>query len=185
MPSRKRIRALAGKLPVIRDWFEETVAAYSNRAIPLADLDLPRLGSCFPRELLLRAQAIRFSDIFPLPPLEKIGLDELSPSEDPATYEAMTYGNTIFLREDFQSEVLYFHELVHVIQWERLGGNNFLLAYITGLLESGYNSCPLEEMAFSLQERFRHGKLPGDVTARVHKLTDAVWGRLTRAYSLA
>ena len=185
MPSTERIRALAGKLPIIRDWFDDTVAAYQRQAIPLAHLDLPHLSAHFPPKLLRRAKAILFSEAFPFPPFAEIGLSELSHSEDTATYEAMTYRDTIFLREGFQSEVLYFHELVHVIQWSRLGGNNFLLAYITGLLESGYSGCPLEEMAFTLQERFRQNDLPRNVTEQIHRLTDAAWHKLVRAYSLA
>ena len=185
MPSEERIRDLANKLPIIREWFDDTVAAYQKQALPLAQLDLPSLSDHFPPELLGRTRAVLFSDAFPFPPFAEIGLTEFSQSQNSDTYEAMTYRDTIFLREGYQSEVLYFHELVHVIQWSRLGRNNFLLAYITGLLESGYSDCPLEKMAFSLQEQFRQSNLPRNVTELIHKLTDTVWHRLVRAYSLA
>jgi hypothetical protein len=185
MPSPERTRTLAGKLPLIRDWIEDTVAAYTSQAIPMFDLDLPHLGRYFPSELLREAKTVHLSELLPLPPLNEIGLEGFSRAEDLATYEATTYGNTIFLLENHQSEVLYFHELVHVLQWKRLGKEHFLFAYISGLLEFGYLHNPMEKMAFSLQEEFRRGELPADVTERIHHLTDAIWQQTVQAYSFA
>lgn len=184
MPPKDWIQTLANKLPVIRDWVEDTVVAYNSLAVPMVDLDLPHLSRYFPPDLLQQTMTVQLSDLLPLPPLSEMGLDGFFRSEDRATYEATTYGNTIFLLESYQSEVLYCHELVHVIQWKRLGKEDFLLAYISGLLEFGYLHNPLEEMAFSLQEEFRHGDLPENVIGRIHELTDAIWQRTARAHSI-
>ena len=176
MPSWERLRELSGKLPGVRDWIEDTVASYQSRATPVAELDLPHLGRYFSAELLQEAKTVHLTDLPPLPPLHEIG-EEASESEEPVIYEAVTYGDTIFLGEKLQSEVLYFHELVHVIQWNRLGKENFLFAYVAGLLDFGYRSNPLEKIAFGLQEKFRQGNLSADVAGSIRKHSDTIWQR--------
>ena len=168
---------MSGKLPGVRDWIEDTVASYRSRATPIAELDLPHLGRYFSPELLQEAKTVHLADLPPLPPLDEIGVEETSESEEPVTYEAVTYGDTIFLGEKLQSEVLYFHELVHVIQWNRLGKINFLFAYVAGLLDFGYRRNPLEKIAFGLQEKFRQGSLSTDVAGRIRKHSDTIWQR--------
>lgn len=175
MPSWERLRELSGKLPGVRDWIEDTVAPYRPRATPVAELELPHLGRYFSAELLQEAKTVHLADLPPLPPLDEIGLEETSESEEPVIYEAITYGDTIFLGEKTQSEDLYFHELVHVIQWNRLGKENFLFAYLAGLLDFGYRSNPLEKIAFGLQEKFRQGSLSTDVAGRIRKHCDSIW----------
>lgn len=174
MPSGERIRKLCAKLPTARDWIEDTVASYRSRATPVAELNLPHLGRYFSAELLQKAKTVHLAHPPPLPPLEEIGLVEASGSDEPVTYEAVTYGDTIFLGKNLQSEVLYFHELVHVIQWNRLGKENFLLAYVAGLLDFGYRGNPLEKIAFGLQEKFRQGSLSADVAERIRKHSDTI-----------
>jgi len=93
--------------------------------------------------------------------------------------EGITYKNTFFINHLHQTESLCFHELVHVIQWERLGVNNFLLAYGVGLMQFGYfdyQNSPLEQMAYSLQGDFDRGRLPTtDIVGLVQRRTDAIW----------
>lgn len=177
MSSGERLRKLTGKLSGIRDWIENTIASYQSWATPVAELELPHLGRYFSKELLQEAKTVHLAHLPPLPPFEEIGLEEATGSEEPVIYEAVTYGDTIFLGENLQSEVLYFHELVHVIQWNRLGKENFLLAYLAGLLDFGYRSNPLEKIAFGLQEKFRHGSLSTDVAERIRKHSDTIWQR--------
>ena len=117
MPSGERLRKLSGKLPAIRVWIEDTVASYRSRSTSVVELNLPPLSRYFSTELLQEAKTVHLAHIPPLPPLDEIGLEDASGSEEPVTYEAVTYGDAIFLRESLQSEVLYFHEIVHVIQW--------------------------------------------------------------------
>lgn len=176
---------MAGKLTGVRDWIEDTIAQYRSQATPVADLNLPRLSRHLPGQLLQEAKTVHLSDLKPLLPHDGSELQEVWGDGEAVTYEAITYGDTIFLREGFQSEVLYFHELVHVIQWDRLGTDNFLLAYIAGLLECGYQDNPLEKIAFFLQESFRHGSLPTDVTGWIHKHADLIWQETAQSRSAA
>ena len=87
-----------------------------------------------------------------------------------------TYKNTFFINHLYlTTESLYFHELVHVIQWERLDVDNFLLAYGVGLMQFGYQNSPLEQMAYFFQEKFKHGNVPADIVELIKQRTDAIW----------
>jgi hypothetical protein len=185
MHSGKGVLKLAAKIDDVRDWIEDTIAQYRSQATPVADLNLPKLSRYLPAWLLQKARTVHLTDLMPLLPQNEDDLQEVWGDGEAITYEAITYGDTIFLKEGFQSEVLYFHELVHVIQWDRLGTDNFLLAYLTGLLECGYRENPLEKIAFFLQESFRHGKLPADVTGWIHKHADLIWQEAAQSGSVA
>lgn len=53
------------------------------------------------------------------------------------------------------SEQTRFHELVHVIQFQKLGLSRFALKYVTGFLNGGgYDGIPLERNAYELDARF-------------------------------
>jgi hypothetical protein len=52
-------------------------------------------------------------------------------------------------------EELHFHELIHVVQWSKLGIEQFLLTYGLGILQFGYERSPLEAIAYELQARFQ------------------------------
>jgi hypothetical protein len=50
---------------------------------------------------------------------------------------------------------LLFHELVHVVQYEKLGLAGFAAKYVRGLLSGGsYVAIPLEMNAYELDARF-------------------------------
>ena len=85
------------------------------------------------------------------------------------------YKDTFFVNNLHQTESIYFHELVHVVQWERLGVDNFLLAYIAGLMQFGYQDSPLEQMAYSMQEDFGRESLPNGIIELIRQRTDAIW----------
>ena len=87
----------------------------------------------------------------------------------------VTYKDTFFVRVGEQTDSLYFHELVHVVQWDRLGVDNFLLAYATGLLQHGYEQSPFEQMAYKLQASFDQHRVPEDLVEFINERTDAVW----------
>jgi len=92
----------------------------------------------------------------------------------------VTYKNTFFVTSGQQRESLYFHEIVHVVQWDRLGVDNFLLAYGIGLLQHGYEQSPLEQMAYHLQATFDQGRIPQNLIDLINERTDAVWGSAQR-----
>jgi hypothetical protein len=67
---------------------------------------------------------------------------------DPGTH-GLTLGYGIFIRADCAGErALMRHELVHVAQYERLGGiEPFLQQYLMECLTVGYDASPLEQEA--------------------------------------
>lgn len=73
--------------------------------------------------------------------------------------EGMTFGKTIFLRQ--ASLALLLHELVHVDQVRRFGGEiAFAYRYAVGFLSArGYRGNPLEAEAYDLVARSR-GSVP-------------------------
>jgi len=68
----------------------------------------------------------------------------------------LNYG--IFVRNYFQDDrFLYFHEYVHVSQYERLGGvRGFLSQYLKECLEEGYLNSELENEAVTKTEDFKN-----------------------------
>jgi hypothetical protein len=71
----------------------------------------------------------------------------------------ITFIDTVLLSKRFQpnwSPGLYFHELVHVIQYSILGTAKFMQRYIRGWADNGfeYPMIPLERDAYELQGRF-------------------------------
>lgn len=137
----------------------------------------------FPLDLLKKAKVVVVTGKVPFPPLSRMGLPELEQMEN-MSMDGITYVDTFFINHLRQTESLHFHELVHVVQWERLGVDNFLLAYGVGLMQSGdlyqtfediYLNSPLEQMAYSLQEGFDRGTLPAGVIELIRERTDAIW----------
>jgi hypothetical protein len=90
----------------------------------------------------------------------------------------ITFDDTIFARDSELTDSLVFHELVHVIQWDRLGVENFLLAYGVGLMQSGYEKSPLERIAYLMEASFERGAVPPDVMAVVNEQADNVWNQV-------
>jgi hypothetical protein len=73
--------------------------------------------------------------------------------------QGITFIDTVLLSKRFQnswSPSLYFHELVHVVQYSILGSKKFMQRYVRGWAENGYQygSIPLEKDAYELQSRF-------------------------------
>jgi hypothetical protein len=67
---------------------------------------------------------------------------------------AVTYVDTVVSHETFTDRLL-FHELVHVVQYEKLGVAEFAAKYVKGFLSGGsYEAIPLEMNAYELDTRF-------------------------------
>jgi hypothetical protein len=73
---------------------------------------------------------------------------------DFALMSAITFVDTVISHE-LLTDRLLFHELVHVIQYEKLGVSEFATKYVMGFLRGGsYKAIPLEMNAYELDARF-------------------------------
>ncbi len=169
------IRRFHIALPRVRQWIDQLLDAHADRARAVSTLGFTRLSACLPRELLERAKVVTVERV-PFPPVDQFGLPELALMQQ-MSFDGITFRDTFFLRQGRTSEELHFHELVHVVQWARLGVDNFLLAYGLELLRFGYERSPLEQMAYTLQRNFEVGTLPGELVRVIEVGTDAIWNQ--------
>ncbi len=78
---------------------------------------------------------------------------------DFAHMAAITFVDTVVSHGPFTDRTL-FHELVHVVQYEKLGLGRFAEKYVSGFLTGGsYEAIPLEANAYALDARY--GGEPG------------------------
>lgn len=167
------IQRFHAALPAIRGWINDYLASHAGQARAVGSLGFARLPACLPTELLGQAKIVLVPRV-PFPPVESFGLPEFVPMQQ-MSFSGITFKDTFFVQEGQASESLCFHELIHVIQWRRLGVDNFLLAYGVGLLQFGYAESPLEKMAYTLQRNFDQGTAPQDIVRVVDGLTDSIW----------
>jgi hypothetical protein len=160
-------------LPTIVNWIQQTLDAHAQERRAVSSFRFRRLPHLFSEALLNRASVV-LADRLPVPPLSALGLTEFSDFENRAM-DGITYKDTYFLRATAATdESLHVHELVHVVQWQVLGPENFLLLYANGLSERGYLECPLETMAYEHQRRFDAGEPPYSVENEVRERTLAL-----------
>lgn len=169
------IRRFHTALPGVRGWIDQFLDAHAASARAVSTLGFTRLAASFPQELLERARVVTVEHV-PFPPVEKFGLPELA-SMQQMSFDGITFKDTFFLRHGHATEGLHFHELVHVVQWARLGVDNFLLAYGLGLVMFGYEQSPLERMAYELQHGFELRATPQNLVDLVERGTDAIWNQ--------
>jgi hypothetical protein len=159
-------------LPQIRVWIDHCLESHAASALPL-DL-MPPLTTAFPRDVVERARMVRVNHQTPFPPVSQFGLPEFGQHERRA-FDGITFKHTFFVVEGRQTLRLQCHELVHTVQWARLGVDRFLLAYGLGLLKYGYEQSPLEKMAYSLEEQIARGQQPKDLVRFIEEGSDAIW----------
>jgi hypothetical protein len=170
-------------LPTVRGWIEYILEENKDQAVPVITLAFPQIEKTFPPDFLRTAKVVVVTGKVPFPPLSLMGLNEFSWIEH-MPIAGITYMDTFFVScLQRKSESLHFHELVHVAQWERLGVDNFLLAYGIGLMQDGYQHSPLEKMAYSLQEAFDRGGLHTDVMEVIQRKSDVIWNGIASMLS--
>jgi len=182
MNSLDLMRKFQSKIPVVREWIEKTLEENQGCAVPVIKLAFPRLSKVYPPELLNRAKVVVVTGKVPFPQLSLMGLSEFLQIEN-MHMDGVTYKDTFFISHLHQTESLHFHELVHIVQWERLGVDNFLLAYGAGLMQFGYEDSPLEEMAYSLQTSFDRGVLPVNIIELIQQRTGDIWNDVAFLFS--
>ena len=140
-------------LPGVRKWIDRYVEAHAHLAVPVAELGFGRLSQYFDQSRLKTSKAVKV-DRVQVPPLSKMGLPYFTDFEE-TPFAGITYMDTFFLAPPAQDcESTHFHELIHVIQWDILSPDSFLIVYAVGLLAHGYENSPLERMAYELQRVF-------------------------------
>ena len=98
------------------------------------------------------------------PELREIGLGDFI--EMPVN--GITYKNTYYINKSQARNLrLHFHELVHVVQWDMLGTAGFIGRYINEIQIHGYDSAPLELMAYNLDNHYSTGGPPLDIPSHV------------------
>ena len=169
------VAKLSSALPHVLSWIDDLLERSGGKAKSVASTPLaPYLKQHYPEEFLAKARVVETQPL-PFPPLTSMGLQELSAFENlPAI--GITYKDTFFVTPQAAGSIrLYFHELVHVVQWNHLGPERFLLAYGVGLLAQGYENSPLERMARKYEQSYVNDKKNPDLIGAIQADTDAVW----------
>lgn len=177
------VTRLLAALPAVRQWIDDLLRTTAPEARPVDSLGYCRLADCYPIELLESSHVVVVAHV-PFPPIDRYGLPELGPLQR-MPLAGITFEDTFFAQEGELSESLCFHELVHVVQWARLGVDGFLKAYGVGLLQRGYLASPLEVMAYSLQKLFEAGRLPEGLVGIIEKETDAIASQVESFFAQA
>jgi hypothetical protein len=139
--------------PLVHSWIRETLASHSKSAKPVSSKGFARLPRYFSAKLLASTKFV-IVDKVPMPPLSKMGLALFAQFES-GDFDGITYLDTFFLKKSRAvDERLYFHELIHVVQWSLLGPERFLATYAEGLEKFGYRDSPLEVMAYNADATF-------------------------------
>jgi hypothetical protein len=171
-------------LPNLRDdeiaWIIQQVAEYiekqrqtsRGRAVPLDDHLRSAMQPFFPASALASTRVLvlagsRVSNPPFYPELQRMGFEPGS-LPDFSLMTAITFVDTLVSHEPF-TERLLFHELVHVVQYQKLGLLEFAAKYVRGFLNGGsYVAIPLEMNAYELDARF------GQAAAKTFSVADEV-----------
>jgi hypothetical protein len=159
--------------PKIQKWISEYTRTATKSAATVASLSVPGLFRCYPTEILECTRVVVCDEIC-YPPLHEFGLEEFKALNE-IHWSGITYNDVYFLRRDIACPALHFHELVHVVQYRRLGVERFLWAYSVGLALHGYESSPLEKMAYDLQLEFEHGIFRRALVSDIERRTEHIW----------
>lgn len=138
--------------PLLVQWIQQTLQTFAPQAKPVTESGFQRLPSYYSSQTLRWAKFVMV-DRLPVPPLTQIGFAQFQEFER-GDFAGITYLDTFFVRHPFQNKSLFFHELIHVVQWRLLGPEKFLGLYASGLEQFGYRQSPLEAMAYEAQEAF-------------------------------
>lgn len=146
-------------LPMAIGWLNNTLNYYRPQAKPLNDFGFKRIPGYFSKEILDAARVVVVDRVPNMPLYSEWGIIELKDFEN-NKYQGETYVDTLFIQAGYISEPLFFHELVHLIQWKQMGIENFLIAYGLEQIKYGYPKGPLEGMAYGFEAAFKESDQP-------------------------
>lgn len=156
------LRKYGHVLPRAIEWLNNTLNYYKPQVKPLNELGFSRIPKYFSKEVLNAAKVVIVDRVPNMPLYSKWGIVELKDFED-GEYQGETYIDTIFIQSGYLSEHLFFHELVHLIQWRQMGIEKFLIAYGLEQIKYGYPKGPLEGMAYGFEDAFKQNNQPFQV----------------------
>ncbi len=142
-------------LPLAASWVQRQERRMLRIGVPLSDqemADARAIGVAQPdRVRLLQLDRVPF----PKDPMLKAAASAIQFLTPTTCGLALRYG--IFIRSDcWRDRALIAHELVHVMQYERLGGIlPFLRDYLFQCMTVGYANAPLEQEAVDIARRVR------------------------------
>jgi len=162
------------------EWVVREVMAYIEsqrqtfrcKATPLSREQMAMMHPFFPASTLDAARVITLAvERVGNPPfygaLVQMGFEPAA-LPDFSHMAAITFVDTVVSHERFTYRLL-FHELVHVVQYEKLGLPEFAAKYVRGFLSGGsYGAIPLEINAYELEARF------ADQPAKAFSVADEV-----------
>jgi hypothetical protein len=140
-------------LPHAVAWAEEHERTILQSGVPLTEsqlADARQIGVRFPE----RVRLLRVPQI-PTPSHPALAAAAAATGLISTSTGGMTLRYGIFIRTDcWEQRLLVSHELVHVTQYERLGGfDAFLRPYLWECLTKGYPQGPMEQEAVTTSER--------------------------------
>lgn len=142
----------------VAEYIQQQRQTYRQSAASLNATQMAAMQPFFPKSTLDSTRVIVLSG-------ERVGNPALNGQLvkmgfEPATLPnfslmtAITFVDTVVSHEQF-TDRLHFHELVHLVQYEKLGVAEFAAKYVRGFLSGGsYDAIPLERNAYELDERF-------------------------------
>src|SRR6266851_9341482 len=131
---------------------------YRTKASPLSQNQRTAMLPFFPASTLETAQVVILTgERVGNPPfygdLVTMGF-EAGSLPDFSQMAAITFVDTVVSHGPYDARLL-FHELVHAVQYEKLGLTEFAAKYVKGFLSGGsYEAIPLEMNAYELDARF-------------------------------
>lgn len=149
---------IAWVIQQVAEYIERQRQTYRGRAVPLNGHQKSAMRPFFPpsaldstRVLVLGRERVTNPHFYP--ELQRMGFEPGSPP-DFSFMTAITFVDTVVSHEPFTDRLL-FHELVHVVQYQKLGLEKFAAKYVRGFLTGGsYEAIPLEVNAYELDARF-------------------------------
>ncbi|MBW2039211.1 MAG: hypothetical protein JRI46_06390 [Deltaproteobacteria bacterium] len=141
-------------LPLACAWAQEQERLILEKGVELTDdqmADARSIGVTFP-------ERVRLLEVKQIPMPEHPGLRAAAQETGLISPEAagLTLRHGIYIRSySWDVRSLVAHELVHVKQYEQLGGfTPFLRKYLWECLTIGYPDAPMEQEARSIEEKF-------------------------------
>lgn len=149
---------IGGMIQQVVQYIQQQRQTYRGRAVPLDSHQKSAMQPFFPATALDSTRVVvptgeRVTNPPFYPELHRMGLEPGS-LPDFSLMAAITFVDTIVSHEPFTDRLL-FHELVHVVQYQKLGLPEFAAKYVRGFLSGGaYEAIPLEVNAYELDARF-------------------------------